>query len=283
MPMKDFNLIRQEETSRILVAAHRGACGGNIPCNTMTAFETALRQGADILEMDVERAADGTLFIFHEGKEKPHLNDFEHSLKLMTADEIKQLRYVNQDHDVTQFPINTLDEVLEAFKGRCYINLDHCWHFFPEAVAAVRRHKMEEQIILKSAPKQKFFDIIAEVAPDIAYMPILKNDDHCFDILNNMKINFAGAEVVFDSLDAEIASLDYIEKMHKAGKKLWANAIIYRHTVQLAAGMSDDTSLMEEPSKGWGALADRNYDIIQTDWTGLMCDYLYKTGQIYKN
>ena len=67
--MKDFNSIRQEEASRILVAAHRGACGGNIPCNTMTAFETALRQGADILEMDVERAADGTLFIFHEGKE----------------------------------------------------------------------------------------------------------------------------------------------------------------------------------------------------------------------
>ena len=40
---------------------------------------------------------------------------------------------------------------------------------------------------------------------------------------------------------------------------------------------------MEDPSKGWGALADRNYDIIQTDWTGMMCDYLYKTGKIYKN
>ena len=179
----------------------------------MTAFETALRQGADILEMDVERAADGTLFIFHEGKEKPHLNDFEHSLKRMTGDEIRQLRYVNQDHDVTQFPINTLDEVLEAFKGRCYINLDHAWNFFPEAVAAVRRHNMAEQIILKSAPKQKFFDVIAEVAPDIAYMPILKNVDECFDILNAMNINYAGAEVVFDSLDAEIASLEYIDKI----------------------------------------------------------------------
>ena len=39
--MKDFNSIRREENNRILIAAHRGACGGNIPCNTMTAFETA--------------------------------------------------------------------------------------------------------------------------------------------------------------------------------------------------------------------------------------------------
>ena len=283
MKKQTFEQIRSEEKDRILIAAHRGSSGGNIPCNTLASIEIALRQGADIMEIDIQRSKDGKLWVFHEGKEPAHLCAVKNFIKDQDETGIRYMRYVNQDNDVTQFGVESLDEVLDYLKGKCYVNLDHCWDFFPDAVKCVRRHGMEEQIILKSAPKQKFFDAIKECAPDIAYMPILKNVDECFDILTHMNINYAGAEVVFDSLDAEIASLEYIEKMHKAGKKLWANAIIYRYTVQLAAGMSDDTSLMEDPSKGWGALADRNYDIIQTDWTGMMCDYLYKNGKIYKN
>ena len=33
-----------------LIAAHRGACGGNIPCNTIASFDAAICQGADIIE-----------------------------------------------------------------------------------------------------------------------------------------------------------------------------------------------------------------------------------------
>lgn len=234
------------------------------------------------MELDVQRSADGQLFVFHEGKEDPHLNAYKNFIKENTSDAIRYMRYVNVDNDATQFGVNTLDEVLEFLKDKCYINLDHCWNFFPEAVACVRRHKMEEQIILKSGPKKQFFDAIAECAPDIIYMPIVNMKDECFDLLNSMKINFAGSEVVFSSMDSELATEAYIEKMHKAGKVLWANAIIYRYTVQLAAGMSDDTSLTGDPADGWGKLADLGYDIIQTDWMGMCRDYLFNTGKIYK-
>ena len=37
---------------RIIITAHRGTFGGNIPCNTLAAYELALRQGADMLEID---------------------------------------------------------------------------------------------------------------------------------------------------------------------------------------------------------------------------------------
>lgn len=33
----------------IIVVAHRGACAENIPCNTPTAYEIALLQGADTI------------------------------------------------------------------------------------------------------------------------------------------------------------------------------------------------------------------------------------------
>ena len=42
-----------------------GVCGGNIPGNTLEAFEAALAQGAGVIELDVSQSADGELFVFH--------------------------------------------------------------------------------------------------------------------------------------------------------------------------------------------------------------------------
>jgi glycerophosphoryl diester phosphodiesterase len=47
------------------VIAHRGA-SAYAPENTLAAFELAARQGADMIELDVQRSADGALVIFHD-------------------------------------------------------------------------------------------------------------------------------------------------------------------------------------------------------------------------
>ena len=60
----------------VLVAAHRGVSGGNIPCNTLPAFEGALRQGAHILEADLTVSRDGEVFIFHPGQEMRRRSGF---------------------------------------------------------------------------------------------------------------------------------------------------------------------------------------------------------------
>jgi glycerophosphoryl diester phosphodiesterase len=48
-----------------LVIAHRGA-SAYAPENTLAAFELAVRQGADMIELDVQRSADGVLVVFHD-------------------------------------------------------------------------------------------------------------------------------------------------------------------------------------------------------------------------
>ncbi|HEU4323883.1 MAG TPA: glycerophosphodiester phosphodiesterase family protein [Roseiflexaceae bacterium] len=48
-----------------LVIAHRGA-SAYAPENTMPAFELAVRQGADMMELDVQRSADGAIVVFHD-------------------------------------------------------------------------------------------------------------------------------------------------------------------------------------------------------------------------
>ena len=267
---------------KILVVAHRGAAGGNIPCNTLVSYETALKQGADMIEIDVEMSRDGKLFIFHPGMEPHHLGISEYICN-MKAEEIEKLRYVNYDRTPTQFPINTFDELLETFKGRCYINVDKFWGHPKEIYETIKRHNMADQIVVKSSPSDKVFEVLEGLAPELAYMPIVRDTHPLHEKLLASKINYIGAEVLFTSEDAEVASPAFFDKMHKDGCLVWGNAIIYNYKEQLSAGHSDDTALSQSMDLGWGWLAKRGFDLIQTDWTGMMVQYLKEKDLLYRS
>ena len=275
-----FN-IKETAKEKIIIVAHRGCAGGNIPCNTLPAYETALKQGADMIEIDVEMSRDGKLFIFHPGMEPSHLNTREYICN-MTADEVAKVRYVNYDRAVTQFRVNTLDELLETFKGRCYINIDKFWGHPKEIYEAIKRHDMVEQIVVKSAPSEEVFKVLQEVAPELPYMPVVRDTHPLHEQLMASSINYVGAEVLFDSEEAEVASDAFIEKMHKDDKLIWVNPIIYDYQAQLTAGHSDDTAICQDMDLGWGWLAKKGFDMLQTDWTGMMVAYLKEKQLLYR-
>lgn len=250
----------------VLVVAHRGVAGGNIPCNSLPAFEAALRQGADILETDLALSGDGQLLIFHPKKEKAHLNKDIH-LNEMTMEQIRELRFVNIDNDPTAYGILTLDEFLEGFKNRCLINLDHGWDDdMGLMIDTVRRHAMEEQVLIKVPAKLKYAQIMEELAPDMMFMPIYKEEDTMTELLEQMNVNFVGAELVFAREDSVFASEAYIRSHQDKGRLLWANPILYYYKSQLTGGHNDDIAVTSDPEFGWGWLADKGFDILQTDW-----------------
>ena len=94
------------------------------------------------------------------------------------------------------------------------------------------------------------------------------------DKIEKMNINYIGAEIVFEKETSPVIQESYLEMQKKKGRILWGNAILYSSRVPLAAGHSDDVSLTDDPAKGWGWLADKGFDIIQTDWTKHCVDYL---------
>ncbi|TFD64090.1 glycerophosphodiester phosphodiesterase family protein [Cryobacterium sp. Hh38] len=53
------------ESDDVINAAHRGA-SESTPENTLAAFRAGTDQGADLLEMDVQRSADGELVVIHD-------------------------------------------------------------------------------------------------------------------------------------------------------------------------------------------------------------------------
>lgn len=261
-----LTLLEKKQEKDILVAAHRGTAGGNIPCNTIAAFDIALKDGADILEMDLFRTIDGEIFIFHTGKEPSQLNRHI-QVETMTADEIRKLKLVNGDFNETSFGLNTFDEILEHYKGKCILNLDRCIDILDHVVEKVEEHNMAKQILLKSDPAEKYLKIVEAYAPSYDYMPIFMEEDRATSRIEQMDINYIGAELVFKSENSPIAQDSYIEKMKKSGKLLWGNGLVYDSKVLLAAGHNDDISMTGSPENGWGWLADKGFDIIQTDWT----------------
>lgn len=266
---------------RILITAHRGTSGGNIPCNTLAAYDAALAQGADMIEIDASISADGTLYSFHPGMESAHLG-LDCRIPEMRDEEIRTLRYVNYDRTPTQWGLCTLDEIFERYKGRCFINVDKFWDH-PERISdLIRKHGMEDQIVVKTKPLPALLDIIEAYAPDIAYLPIVSGDGAFHELLKKRRIRYLGAEVLFDTEDSYLCSDAFISKMHGDGKLVWANAIVYDYKAQLAAGHSDDIAATGDAERGWGFLADRGFDIIQTDWTLPLRLFLESTARRFK-
>ena len=276
----EFN-IYDAAKEKILVVAHRGVFGGNIPCNTIASYEIALKQGADMIETDINRTADGKLIIFHPGMEKAHLG-IKKSLPKMTMNEVAELRYINVDDVPTQFGIESFDDFLERFKGRCFINVDKFWDNPKAIYDTVKRHNMLDQIVVKSPPTEEVIRVLKEVAPELAYMPVVKIRFDGHEELLKESINYVGIEALFYDDSDDIVSDEFIEKVHKSGKLMWANSIIYDCKKQIAAGHSDDMALTESEDLGWGWLADKGFDLIQTDWPMMLIDYLKRTGKYLK-
>ena len=256
-----------------LLAAHRGVSSANIPCNTLTAYDIALQQGADIVEIDVASSRDGRLYVFHPGMERPHL----HSQRLiadMTREEVDALRYVNQDDCETPYRVNTLDEAFGLLKGRCLINVDKYWEHIEEITVAIRAHGLEKQVIIKTPPDEKYFSAIERLAPDFAYMPVVRYDDNVTYDLKKRNIRCVGAEVLFSSDTDPVASEDYIRWMHDNGMLVWVNAIVYDYRAVISGGHTDDGALAGDRDAHWGWMLDRGFDIIQTDWLAMLRRYI---------
>jgi glycerophosphoryl diester phosphodiesterase len=87
-----------------LVIAHRGASADERE-NTLPAFERAIQQGADYVELDVQASADGALVVFHD-TDLGRLTPLRGPLRRRRAAELAEVG------------IPTLEEVLELTRGR---------------------------------------------------------------------------------------------------------------------------------------------------------------------
>ena len=266
----DFTKSIFENSRRMpLVCAHRGSSSGNIPCNTLAAFNAALMQGADMIELDVAVSADGKHYVFHPGMEKAYLKS-ETPIRAIPSEAVGGLRFFNPDDTKTQFGVVTLEEAFRFLRGKCYINVDKFWTDVPGISRVIRACGVEKQVVVKTGTTEEELRQVRRFASDFMFMPIVRGRDDVTDRLVADGVNCIGAEVLFGTLDEPCCSAEYVHEMHRKGRILFVNAEVYDCTAVISAGLTDDVSIAESPEKGWGKLADMGFDVIQTDWSGLL-------------
>lgn len=161
--------------SEPLNIAHAGA-QGHAPPNTLPAFERALDLGADVLEMDLQLAADGRLVIIHDAT-VDGTTDGTGAVADHTVAELKRLdagyRWRDAEGD-TPFrgegiEIPTLDEVVAAFPDTPLV-LEMKTAGGPRIVAAladaVDAHELRGRVTVASFDRD-YVEAFRQLLPDV--------------------------------------------------------------------------------------------------------------------
>lgn len=258
---------------RVLVAAHRGSWGGSIFPNTIPAFENALVQGADIIEMDVVKSIDGEFFVIND-EQLPSVLDLHQDIRSLTAGQFRALHYLSYTFRRPQHEtVNSLDEVLEHFKGRCLINIDRAWFSWNDLFPVLKRHDMFEQIVLKARPSDTLLGQLEASGLPIMYMPIIKTIEE-MEIVDRYRLRKVAVEIVFDKESNGVVQPEFLSGLHKQGLVLWVNTLTLTDDIVLCAGHDDRHAILEGRDRHWGWLVQRGFDVFQTDWPLLLRQYL---------
>jgi glycerophosphoryl diester phosphodiesterase len=122
----------QNDSRVVRVQAHRGY-SARYPENTLLAFAKAIEVGADQIECDVARAADGTIFILHDAGVERTTNGTG-QLAELTSQQIMALDaggWLSPEFSGEKVP--TLENALELCKGRARLNIELKTRNHPES------------------------------------------------------------------------------------------------------------------------------------------------------
>lgn len=144
-----------ESLPRPVIFAHRGA-SAHAPENTLAAFELALTQQADAVELDVKLSADGKVVVHHDATVDRTTGGHGRVKDLKLAD----LRALDAGSLFSKTfhseKIPTLDDVFESIGKRTFINVELTNYTTPgdqlvETVCMlVKKHKVQKHILFSS-------------------------------------------------------------------------------------------------------------------------------------
>lgn len=147
--------MRLEQLPSPTIFAHRGA-SAYAPENTLAAFELAVRQGADAIELDAKLTADGHVVVIHDPTLERTTNGYGR-VGQKTLAELRQLEAGSFFDPAFQGEkIPTLDEVFERVGQEIIINIEITNYTaplddLPQKIAAiVQRHRLQERVIFSS-------------------------------------------------------------------------------------------------------------------------------------
>ena len=144
-----------KELTRPLIIAHRGA-SAHAPENTMSAFNIALEQNADAIELDVKLTADGYPVAIHD-QTVDRTTDASGDISMFFLSTVRELdagTHFSRNFSYERIP--TLEEIFETIGKKTILNVELTNYAtprdsLPDKVAEmVIQHGLEERILFSS-------------------------------------------------------------------------------------------------------------------------------------
>ena len=287
--------------NHVMVVAHRTGWKENgtflFADNSLAAIRNSITLGAEMVELDVRKSADGVLILMHDSW-LDRTTNCSGEVALRTLAELKQCRLVNEaTRAVTDESIPTLEEALATTRDQILVNIDNKLDpdALPDIAEQARAMGMAGQILMKqnvwnASRIAETKAILAKVGNDVPFMPILADDavhDERFMITATRAFSASAAELVHwhkdgDPLTDRGGPL-FTAKARSAAIAgnwhLWVNTygIVNRPDGMLAGGRGDALAA-ERPDEAYGFWVDRGATIIQTDEPKALIAWLDANG-----
>jgi glycerophosphoryl diester phosphodiesterase len=144
-----------ETLPRPTIFAHRGA-SAHAPENTLAAFELALAQGADAIELDAKLSADGHVIVMHDAT-VDRTTDSHGRVKDRSLAELRSLdagAFFAEKYRREKVP--ALEEVFEALGKRMFVNVELTNyntpgdHLVESVCMLVKKFGLQKQVLFSS-------------------------------------------------------------------------------------------------------------------------------------
>jgi len=263
-----------DKTRDCAVVAHRGIWR-NAPENSLSAIQRAIDAGYDVVEIDIRRSADGSLFLLHDDTLE-RMTGLDQRPEALASSDLSVLRLRDRDggdrNAFTLEKLPSLAEVFELTRGRIFLHLDvKEREVIPDVIVLAKAMGVEHEVDFWAALKtEKDLNWIRKT--------ILPHD---VLFLAKTRLNVPGAatqlallhdlspsvcEIYFDRLE-ELNALKDLTR--NTGMALWVNTLD-----SVACAGFTDTAALADPDAVWGRLIDAGISVIQTDEAAALKSYL---------
>lgn len=226
------------------VMAHRGA-SADAPENTMAAFELAIEEMADWIELDVQMTSDGVVVVTHDTNLK-RITGLNRNVWQVTYDRIKELDAGSwYGEEFADQKIPTLEEVMELTAGKIKLNIEmkpsgHETGFEEEVIRIIREYDMTDDCMICSM-KYNTLKRIKELAPDITTTYVL-----IMAYSNFWDVDAADAF----SISYNMLSKSIIYNVKNAGKDIYAWTVNTEKDMQSVFDYGVDGIITDDPTLG---------------------------------
>jgi glycerophosphoryl diester phosphodiesterase len=235
---------------RVQIMAHRGS-SITAPENTLAAFQQAIADKADWIELDVQETADDQVVVFHD-------SDF---MKLARVDlkiwdaTIERLKDIDiGTWKAPQFSdqrVPTLADVLDACKGKIRVNIE------------LKYYGRDRQLERRVAEIVESRDMVSQVMvmslnPDgVRKMKALRPTWKVGQLMSVYAGDLSQVHADFLAVNAALASRSFVRAAHRHGKQVYVWTVNDAPTMSAMIGRGVDGILTDRPALARSVLSQR--------------------------